>query len=127
MRRAITRQELSSDSAAVLREVQAGHAIIVTENGVPVAELRPIRAQSFVARSVIAEAARRAPRISACLEREVETSQRFDVSPCMPFETDTKVRIQTKYYVYKADYFCAKYSVLRRAAKYCADAACLLP
>lgn len=63
MTRTITQRELRNDSGAILREVQAGQAIIVTRNGVPVAELRPVPQRRFVARSVIAAAARRAPRV----------------------------------------------------------------
>ncbi len=63
--RVITQRELRNDSAAVLRDVQAGQRIIVTRNGVPVAELRPIEPRRFVPRAVIAEAAARAPRIDA--------------------------------------------------------------
>jgi hypothetical protein len=37
----------------------------VCRNGVPVAELRPVPPRRFVPRAVIAEAARRAPRIDA--------------------------------------------------------------
>ena len=59
----ITQRELRNDSAAVLREVQGGQALIVTRNGVPVAELRPIQRRRFVPRAPIAEAAARAPRI----------------------------------------------------------------
>jgi prevent-host-death family protein len=59
----ITQRELRNDSAAVLRQVQAGRAVIVTRNGVPVAELRPIGRQRFVSRPAIAETAARAPRI----------------------------------------------------------------
>jgi len=65
MSRTITQRELRNDSAAILREVQAGHTLIVTRNGVPVAELRPIQPRTFVPRATIAEAARRAPRIDA--------------------------------------------------------------
>jgi prevent-host-death family protein len=65
MNRTITQRELRNESAAVLREVQAGQTIIVTRNGVPVAELRPIQPRRFVPRAVIAEAAARAPRIDA--------------------------------------------------------------
>lgn len=65
MSRIITQRELRNDSGAVLREVQAGQTIIVTRNGVPVAELRPIAPRRFVPRAVIAEAARRAPRVDA--------------------------------------------------------------
>jgi prevent-host-death family protein len=63
--RTISQRELRNDSGAILREVQAGHTVVVTRNGVPVAELRPIQRQRFVARTVIAEAATRAPRIDA--------------------------------------------------------------
>ena len=63
MNRTITQRELRNESAAVLREVQAGQTVIVTRNGAPVAELRPIQPRRFVPRAVIAEAAPRAPRI----------------------------------------------------------------
>lgn len=65
MKRTITQRELRNDSAAVLREVQAGQTIVVSRNGVPVAELRPLPARRFVPRAVIVEAARRAPRVDA--------------------------------------------------------------
>ena len=65
MHRTISQRELRNDSSAVLREVQAGRVLIVTRNGVPVAELRPVPARRFVPRSVIADAARRAPRVDA--------------------------------------------------------------
>lgn len=63
MAREISQRELRNDSAAVLREVQAGQTIVVTRNGTPVAELRPLPPRRFVPRSVIADAARRAPRV----------------------------------------------------------------
>jgi prevent-host-death family protein len=63
--RSITQRELRNDSAAVLREVQAGRTLIVTRNGTPVAELRPVAPRRFVSRAVIAEAARGAPRVDA--------------------------------------------------------------
>jgi len=65
MTRSVTQRELRNDSGAVLREVQAGHTLVVTRNGVPVAELRPIAPSRFVSRAVIAAAAARAPRIDA--------------------------------------------------------------
>ena len=70
MERIITQRELRNDSAAVLREVQAGQTIIVTRNGMPVAELRPIPPRRFIPRAVIADAAARAPRIDATRFRE---------------------------------------------------------
>lgn len=63
MSRTITQRELRNDSAGVLRDVQAGQTFIVTRNGTPVAELRPIGVRKFVSRAVIAAAAARAPRV----------------------------------------------------------------
>ncbi len=65
MNKTITQRELRNNSAAVLREVQAGQTLIVTRNGTPVAELRPIRPRRFVPRAAIAEAAAHAARIDA--------------------------------------------------------------
>ena len=63
--RAITQRQLRNDSAAILREVHAGQRLIVTRNGTPVAELRPVAARRFVPRAVIKAAAATAPRIDA--------------------------------------------------------------
>ena len=65
MSRVITQRELRNQSAAVLREVEAGRTLVVTRNGTPVAELRPIRPRRFAPRSTLADAAARAPRIDA--------------------------------------------------------------
>ncbi len=63
MTRMITQRELRNDSASVLREVQAGQTLVITRNGTPVAEIRPLPPRRFVPRAVLAESARRAPRI----------------------------------------------------------------
>ena len=63
--RRITQRQLRNDSAAILRDVQAGQSLIVTRNGTPVAELKPVSPRRFVPRSAIAQAARTAPRIDA--------------------------------------------------------------
>lgn len=65
MTRTITQRELRNDSAAVLREVEAGRTLILTRNGTPVAELRPLRPHRFVSRAAIAEAASHGPPIDA--------------------------------------------------------------
>lgn len=65
MSRVITQRELRNESAAVLREVEAGRTIIVTRNGTPVAELRPLGPHRFVPRGIIADAAMCAPRVDA--------------------------------------------------------------
>jgi prevent-host-death family protein len=63
--RTITQRELRNQSAAVLREVEAGRTIVVTRNGTPIGELRPVRRRRFVPRASLADAAARAPRIDA--------------------------------------------------------------
>lgn len=65
MDRVITQRELRNQSAEVLREVEAGRTFVLTRNGTPVAELRPVRPRRFVPRALIADAARRAPRVEA--------------------------------------------------------------
>jgi prevent-host-death family protein len=63
--RTITQRELRNDSAAVLREVEAGHTLIVSRNGTPIGELRPLKRRRFVPRAVIADAAASAAPIDA--------------------------------------------------------------
>jgi len=65
MNRVISQRELRNQSAAVLHEVETGRTIVVTRNGTPVAELRPIRPRRFVPRATIAEAAAHASRVDA--------------------------------------------------------------
>jgi prevent-host-death family protein len=65
MNRVITQRELRNQSAAVLREVEAGRTFVLTRNGTPVAELRPIQPHRFVPRATIAEARASAPRVDA--------------------------------------------------------------
>ena len=65
MNRIITQRELRTQSATVLREVEAGQTAIVSRNGTRVAELRPIRPRQFELRSTLAAAQARSPRIDA--------------------------------------------------------------
>ena len=65
MTRAITQRELRNDSAAVLRDVEAGQTLVVTRNGTPVAELRPIQSHRFAPRAAIVAAAAPAPGVDA--------------------------------------------------------------
>jgi prevent-host-death family protein len=65
MDKVISQRELRNDSSQVLREVEGGKTLVITRNGTPVAELRPIGPRRFVPRAVIAEAAKRAPRVDA--------------------------------------------------------------
>lgn len=82
MNRQISQRELRNDSSAVLREVQAGHTLVITRNGQPIAEIRPLPPRRFVPRAVIAEAAARAPRIDpARLRADLDAVADPDPSP----------------------------------------------
>ena len=50
MPKSISQRELRNDSGEVLGAVQAGEEFVVTRNGTPVAELRPLRAPYFCGR-----------------------------------------------------------------------------
>ena len=65
MVRTIAQRELRNENAKVIRSVMAGETFVVTRNGEPVAELRPIRAgrRSFVSRDEVAALAVAAVRI----------------------------------------------------------------
>jgi len=55
-----------ADAGAVRAALtQAGETVVITTNGRPVAELRPIGPQRFVSREVLIEAAKTAPRVDA--------------------------------------------------------------
>lgn len=56
MKSTITQRQLRNDSGAVLRAVEAGSRVIVTRNGQPVAELRPVSRRTFVPRQVLTNA-----------------------------------------------------------------------
>ncbi|MGO9157123.1 type II toxin-antitoxin system Phd/YefM family antitoxin [Mycobacterium sp.] len=65
MARTIAQRELRNDNAKVIEAVTAGETFVVTRNGEPVAELRPLRAgrRSFVSRDEVAALATAAVRI----------------------------------------------------------------
>ena len=56
MAREITQRELRNESGEVMRDLDAGETFVVTRNGEPVAELRPIRSgrRTFIARDEVA-------------------------------------------------------------------------
>ncbi|WP_034264567.1 type II toxin-antitoxin system Phd/YefM family antitoxin [Actinospica robiniae] len=64
MTRTITQRELRNESAAVMDAVEGGETIVVTRNGRPVAELRPIRARRSVPLDEIREQFALLPRMS---------------------------------------------------------------
>lgn len=48
MSREISQRELRNESGAIMRELESGETFTVTRNGVPVAELVPLRRRRFV-------------------------------------------------------------------------------
>jgi prevent-host-death family protein len=77
--RTITERELREENAKVIEAVTAGETFIVTRNGEPVAELRPIKAgrRTFISRDEVAALAAAAVRIDhrqfrADLDRSID-------------------------------------------------------
>jgi prevent-host-death family protein len=64
MTRTISQRELRNDSAAVMDAVERGDTIVVTRNGSPVAELRPLLRRTFVPTAELLQAFRGLPRMS---------------------------------------------------------------
>lgn len=56
MAKTIAQRELRNENAKVMDAVTAGETFVVTRNGEPVAELRPLRAgrRTFISRSEVA-------------------------------------------------------------------------
>ena len=56
MAKVIAQRELRNENAKVIEAVAAGETFVVTRNGEPVAELRPVRAgrRTFVSREEVA-------------------------------------------------------------------------
>jgi prevent-host-death family protein len=59
----ISQRELRNNSGEVMRRLDAGESFIVTRNGTPVGELRPLRRQRFVKAETAAAIFRGSPRI----------------------------------------------------------------
>jgi prevent-host-death family protein len=65
MAKTIAQRELRNQNAKVIDAVAAGESFVITRNGEPVAELRPVRAgrRTFVSRAEVAELATAGVRI----------------------------------------------------------------
>jgi antitoxin (DNA-binding transcriptional repressor) of toxin-antitoxin stability system len=58
----ISQRQLRNDSGEVMRALDSGESFVVTRNGVPVGELRPVQRHRFVAREAVCRSfARAAP------------------------------------------------------------------
>ena len=69
MSKVIAQRDLRNQNAAIIAAVAAGQSFVVTRNGTPVAELRPIAPgrRTFVARTTLAEAAAGSPHIDLAI------------------------------------------------------------
>lgn len=75
MSRVIPQRDLRNLNAQILAAVEAGATFVVTRNGVPVAELRPLARgwRPFVPRAEIAAVAVAGPRVdAAAFRRDLE-------------------------------------------------------
>ncbi|RKS77479.1 antitoxin (DNA-binding transcriptional repressor) of toxin-antitoxin stability system [Motilibacter peucedani] len=63
MSESISQRELRNDSARIMRALGAGDSFVVTSNGQPVGELRPLRRHTFVDASAVVEVFRNAPEV----------------------------------------------------------------
>ena len=80
MEREITQRELRNDSGNIMRGLDRGERYLVTRNGVPVGELRPVRRGRFVAVDVVIGAFGSAAAIDAGRFRE-DVDQTIDQDP----------------------------------------------
>jgi prevent-host-death family protein len=64
MARTISQREFRNASAAVMDAVEAGETVIVTRNGVAVAEVRPIQRRTFAATAELLRCFRELPRLN---------------------------------------------------------------
>lgn len=65
MARTISQRELRNDSGEIMRAVEAGESFVVTRNGLPLAELTPLKRRTFVPREEILRALASPPGIDA--------------------------------------------------------------
>lgn len=70
MAKRITQRELRNGSGDIMRGLDRGESFVVTRNGTPVGELRPLRRRQFVSADAAVAAFRNAPRIDAARFRE---------------------------------------------------------
>src|SRR5579872_3195041 len=67
--REITSDELHERGNEIMERLDAGEVLIITRDGIPIAELRPLRRRYFVPKEVAFDAFRGAPRIDVAKMR----------------------------------------------------------
>ena len=82
MKTVISQRELRNASGAIMRALDRGESFVVTRNGVPVGELRPVRRRQFVrASQVVAAFAGAAPLDAGRFRREIDAVLDQDPAP----------------------------------------------
>ena len=66
----ISQRELRNDSGRIMRALDDGQTFVITRNGHPVGELRPLRRHRFVDAVTVAEVFRHAPPLDWKARRE---------------------------------------------------------
>ena len=80
--REITQRELRNESGAIMRELDAGEAFVVTRNGVPVGELIPLRRHRFVDAEAAVALFRAAPGLDYTrLRSDLDALASQDITP----------------------------------------------
>jgi antitoxin (DNA-binding transcriptional repressor) of toxin-antitoxin stability system len=78
----ITQRQLRNDSGDIMRGLDRGESYVVTRNGVPVGELRPIRRSRFVSADLVVGAfATGAPLDARRFRDDIDRGIGQDVAP----------------------------------------------
>lgn len=78
----ISQRELRNDSGRIMRALGEGRSFVVSSNGRPVGELRPLRRDRFVAAAVAVEMFRNAPRVDGRrLRADLDDGVDQDITP----------------------------------------------
>ena len=82
MPKTITQRELRNGSGSIMRALDRGEVFVVTRNGVPVGELRPVPRRLFVPAAEVSAAFASAPRLDrARFRRDLDALVDQDPSP----------------------------------------------
>ena len=82
MSKTITQRELRNSSGKIMRALDRGEIFIVTRNGLPVGELRPVPRRRFVPAAEVSAAFASAPRLDRKrFRRDLDTLVDQDPSP----------------------------------------------
>ena len=82
MSRRITQRELRNDSGRIMRALDKGRRFVVTRNGAPVGELRPVARRAFVTAESALAAFRGAPPVDGVrLRRDLAAHADQDPTP----------------------------------------------